>query len=50
MDAMQGEAATGSGPDIKFATTFPEPGVYKIFTQFQHEGEVQTVDYIVKVN
>lgn len=50
MNAMQKEPTTGSGPDIKFATTFPEPGVYKIFTQFQHEGKVQTVDYIVKVN
>lgn len=41
---------TGAGPEISFATTFPESGVYKIFTQFQHEGEIQTVDYIVKVN
>lgn len=50
MNAMQNETAAGSGPDIKFATTFPEPGVYKIFTQFQHEGKVQTVDYIVKID
>lgn len=50
MNAMQKETTTASGPDIKFATTFPTPGVYKIFTQFQHEGKVQTVDYIVKVN
>lgn len=37
------------GPKIEFAATFPESGVYKIFTQFQHEGEVQTAGYIVKV-
>ncbi len=41
---------TDQGPKISFSTTFPESGVYKIFTQFQHEGEIQTVDYIVKVN
>ena len=38
------------GPKIEFATTFPESGIYKIFTQFQHEGKIQTVDYAVKVN
>ena len=42
--------AIGRGPKIEFAATFPEPGVYKIFTQFQHEGKIQTVDYTVKVN
>lgn len=41
---------TDQGPKISFSTTFPESGVYKIFTQFQHKGKVQTVDYIVKVN
>lgn len=41
---------TGTGPKIEFSTTFPESGVYKIFTQFQHEGKVQTTDYTVKVN
>lgn len=38
------------GPEIKFSTSFPKDGVYKIFTQFQHEGKVRTVDYIVEVN
>ena len=41
---------TGRGPRISFAATFPEAGVYKIFTQFQHEGKVQTPDYAVKIN
>ena len=40
----------GTGPEISFATNFPESGVYKIFTQFQHAGDVQTVDYIVKID
>lgn len=40
---------TGTGPEISFASNFPEAGVYKIFTQFQHEGKVQTVNYIVKI-
>lgn len=38
------------GPKIEFSTTFPKEGVYKIFTQFQHEGNLQTVSYNVKVN
>lgn len=48
MDSMQG-SATGTGPEISFATNFPESGIYRVFTQFQHEGEVQTVDYTVKI-
>lgn len=43
-----GEADTG--PRLKFSTTFPESGVYKIFTQFQYMNKVNTVDYTIKVN
>jgi hypothetical protein len=39
-----------TGPEINFTTTFPEGGIYKIFTQFQHEGKVQTTDYTVQIN
>jgi hypothetical protein len=35
---------------IDFSTTFPEAGTYKIFTQFQHQGNVLTTDYVVEVN
>ena len=35
---------------INFATSFPAPGIYKIYTQFQHEGKVITSDYTVNVN
>ncbi len=48
MAMQQGEPSTG--PKINFSTTFPDPGVYKLFTQFQHEGNVQTADYTVQIN
>ncbi len=35
---------------IEFATSFPEPGVYRIFTQFKNKGQVQTTDYTIRVN
>ncbi len=35
------------GPKIKFSTSFPESGIYKIFTQFAHQGKVFTVDYVI---
>lgn len=39
-----------AGPKIAFATSFPQSGVYKIFTQFQHQNKVVTADYVIKVN
>ena len=41
---------TGTGPKIEFTTTFPESGIYKIFTQFQHQNKVITTDYVIRVN
>ncbi|WP_261305483.1 hypothetical protein [Paenibacillus andongensis] len=38
-----------SGPDAKFMTTFPHSGVYKIWGQFQQNGKVFTVPFVVKV-
>ncbi|MCR8634727.1 hypothetical protein [Paenibacillus radicis (ex Xue et al. 2023)] len=38
-----------SGPDAKFATSFPQSGIYKIWGQFQHEGKVFTVPFVVDV-
>ena len=38
------------GPDILFHTTFEKPGIYRVFLQFQHEGKLQTSDFVVKVN
>lgn len=42
--------ATVQGNQIDFSTTFPNSGIYKIFTQFQHQGKVVTTDYVLKVN
>ena len=39
----------GSGPEALFETSFPESGVYKIWGQFQKEGEVFTVAFVVHV-
>lgn len=38
-----------SGPDAKFMTTFPHSGVYKIWGQFQQNGKVFTVPFVIKV-
>ncbi|GAB2703838.1 hypothetical protein ACFQWB_01185 [Paenibacillus thermoaerophilus] len=38
-----------SGPEARFATTFPESGVYKLWGQFKHNGEVVTVSFVVRV-
>ena len=43
--ALEGK---GAGPEIAFATTFPKKGVYRIFTQFQHEGKVVTTNYAIQ--
>lgn len=52
--AMQGSGQDSGvsemGPKINFSTSFPESGIYRIFTQFQHQGEIQTVNYTVTVN
>ncbi|MCH5586096.1 hypothetical protein MK805_14230 [Shimazuella sp. AN120528] len=39
-----------TGPDAKFMTTFPQRGIYKIWAQFQHEGKVITVPFVVNVS
>jgi hypothetical protein len=41
---------SGSGPEARFATSFPKQGLYRIWGQFQHEGEVFTVPFTVKIN
>lgn len=49
--SMQTIGKTGNkGPQIDFETSFPEHGTYRIFTQFQHQSKVITVDYIVQIN
>ncbi|OZB90638.1 hypothetical protein [Paenibacillus sp. XY044] len=39
----------GSGPKAEFMTTFPHAGVYKIWGQFQRDGRVITVPFVVSV-
>lgn len=39
----------GSGPEARFETEFPNAGKYKIWGQFQRNGEVFTVSYVVNV-
>lgn len=38
-----------AGPEAKFMTTFPKSGVYKIWGEFQRNGKVFTVPFVVKV-
>lgn len=38
-----------TGPKAEFATSFPNNGTYKIWGQFQHQGKVFTVPYVVEI-
>lgn len=42
--------STEQANKVDFSTTFPDAGMYEIFTQFQHNGKVITTDYVVKVD
>ncbi|MFC7372926.1 hypothetical protein ACFQPF_14815 [Fictibacillus iocasae] len=41
---------SAKGPKAEFATTFPKKGVYKIWGQFQQDGELFITDYTIEVN
>ncbi len=43
------ESKAVDSSDITFSTSFPEPGLYKTFTQFQHENKVMTSEYTFQV-
>jgi hypothetical protein len=43
------ESASATGPDISFSTSFPGAGIYKTFTQFQHQEKVITSDFVISV-
>ena len=47
MDATEGMQMSHAG--VEFTTSFPEAGVYRIFTQFQVKGKIITSDYTVQV-
>jgi hypothetical protein len=38
------------GPDARFMTKFPKSGVYKIWGQFQHNGQTFIVPFVVNVS
>lgn len=44
------EPAAGAGQPLAFSTVFPHPGRYGLFSQWQHEGQVVTADYVVEVS
>jgi hypothetical protein len=37
------------GPHISFRTSFPNPGLYKVWGQFQHKGKIIIADFILQV-
>ncbi|WP_127495378.1 hypothetical protein [Paenibacillus glycanilyticus] len=38
-----------AGPEALFETTFPAPGLYKVWGQFQRHGDIFTASYTIKV-
>ena len=43
------EPGTPGGPDVGFMTTFPSPGTYRLFLDFQVDGVVRTAELTVDV-
>jgi hypothetical protein len=41
---------SAKGPDATFHTTFPSTGIYKIWGEFQRNGKVITVPFVVEVS
>jgi hypothetical protein len=37
------------GPDIQFVYTFPQPGTYQLWAQFQHGEKIVTVPFTLEV-
>ena len=37
------------GPHISFRTSFPQPGLYKAWGQFQHNGKIIMADFVLEV-
>ena len=37
------------GPHVSFGTSFPKPGLYKVWGQFQHKGRIIMADFVLKV-
>jgi hypothetical protein len=43
------DGVTPAGPEIGFHATFPSAGEYRLFLDFQHQGEVRTAAFTVAV-
>jgi hypothetical protein len=45
------EAKPGAkgGPEVRFSTTFPTTGTYRLYLDFQHAGSVRTAEFTVTV-
>jgi hypothetical protein len=43
------EPGVAGGPDVEFMTTFPSPGTYRLFLDFQVDGVVRTAELTVDV-
>jgi uncharacterized membrane protein len=46
---MDSPSMTYSGPHVVFPAVFPKTGLYKVWGQFRHRGEVLTVPFVVRV-
>ncbi len=51
MGGMEGMSAPppAFGPSFAFTHRFDKPGLYKVWSQFKHSGQVQTVSWVVDV-
>jgi hypothetical protein len=44
-----GDPSVAAGPHVRFATTAPSSGTYRLFLDFQHGGVVRTAAFTVQV-
>lgn len=49
-DGEPGDGTTRPGPGIRFFTTTPSPGTYRLFVDFRHEGVVRTAEFTVSTD
>ncbi len=46
-DGEPGDGSTEPGPDVTFYATAPSQGTYRLFLDFQHQGQVRTAEFTV---
>ncbi len=46
---MDGGQAVAGSASVVFTATIPQPGIYKIFSEFQHKGNIITADQVISV-